>query len=44
MIPVNTQASKDSLVNKKIQEALNGGGHYWGKENLSLIFTYATYT
>ncbi|KAK7821259.1 hypothetical protein U0070_000205 [Myodes glareolus] len=29
MIPVNTQASKDSLVNKKIQEALNGRGHYW---------------
>ncbi|XP_038202752.1 resistin-like beta [Arvicola amphibius] len=24
-IPVNTQASKDSSVNKKIQEALNGG-------------------
>lgn len=42
MIPVNTQASKDSLVNKKIQEALNGRGHYWGKENLSLIPTYAT--
>ncbi|CAO2631797.1 Resistin-like beta [Lemmus lemmus] len=24
MIPVNTQSSKDSLVNEKIQEALNG--------------------
>ncbi|XP_075798863.1 resistin-like beta [Microtus pennsylvanicus] len=28
MIPVHTQASKDSSVNKKIQEALNSRSHH----------------